>query len=128
MQPFCSVEQYTARFGDVANVAQLQECLLSATALMREHMDAAHVAYDEPTESFAFTLMDVCRGVANRLMPTDGGEGIPQGVTSYQQTAGPYSGTYTFASSFATPRLTRQEFRRLGIGLITTIDLTAGAQ
>ena len=89
--------------------------------------DAAGVSYDKPNEAFAFTLMDVCRGVANRLMPTDGGEGIPQGVTSYQQTAGPYSGTYTFASSFATPRLTRQELRRLGIGLITTIDLTAGA-
>ena len=128
MQPFCSVEQYTARFGDVANVAQLSECLLSATARMRENMDPAGIDYEHPSEAFAYTLMDVCRGVANRLVPTDGGEGVPQGVTSYQQTAGPYSGTYTFASSFATPRLTRQELRRLGIGLITTINLTAGAQ
>ena len=104
MEAFATVDDYTERFGEVEDEEVLEQCLLSVTDTMMSEMDAAGIDYAEPSERFAWRLMDICRTVANRIMPVDS-EGVMQGVTQMSTTAGPYSQQFTFAASYGTPKL-----------------------
>ena len=115
MEAFATVDDYTERFGEVEDEEVLEQCLLSVTDTMMSEMDAAGIDYAEPSERFAWRLMDICRTVANRIMPVDS-EGVMQGVTQMSTTAGPYSQQFTFAASYGTPKLLPSELKRLGVG------------
>lgn len=114
MNSFATVNEYTARYGEVSDEEVLEECLADASAAIRSVLDKAHVDYSEPTEDFADRLMRVCRSVANRILPED--SSIMQGVTQMSTTAGPYSQQYTFSSSYGTPKLLMSELNLLGVG------------
>lgn len=113
--PFCTVEQYEARFGPVSNQAMLAECLDDASASIRMALSKHEVSWDDPDEDFAYRLMSVCRSMANRLMPAEG-SAVPQGVTQMGMTAGSYSEQYTFQSSYGTAKPLSSELSMLGIG------------
>ena len=115
MDVFATVEQYEARYGDVDNTEMLEECLKSASVVIRAKLDAAGIDYSDPDEDFEYRLMDVCRAVANRLMP-ESNEGVMQGVTQMSNTAGPYSQSFTFGTSYGTAKLYQSELEELGIG------------
>lgn len=114
MEAFATVDDYTARYGDVEDEDVLQECLADASAAIRAALDGK-VDYSEPSEDLADRLMRVCRSVANRILPEDG-EGVMQGVTQMSTTAGPYSQQFTFAASYGTPKLLPSELSLLGVG------------
>ena len=116
MTPFCTVAQYTARYGSVSDTTMLLACLEDCTAQICAELDAREIDYDDPSESFTDRLMRVCRSMANRVMPASGGEDVPVGVSQMSETTGPYSMQYTFATSYGTPKMLPSEMRMLGIG------------
>ena len=115
MDPFCTVEQYQARFGVVVDTGVLQECLSDASALICAKLDAAGIGYSAPSEDFADRLMRVCRSMASRMMPASDAD-IPFGATQMGMTAGPYNRQYTFSGGgYGTPKLLDSELDLLGV-------------
>ena len=112
MEPFCTVEQYTARVGAVDDEGILEECLSDATATIAAILDARGIDYTEPSEDYADRLMRVCRSMANRIMPSST---IPGGATQASITGGPYSQGWTFAAPYGTPKPLASELKLLGI-------------
>lgn len=115
---YATVAEYEARYGEVADEALLQECLDDCTAVIQVELDRRGVDYADPSEQFADRLMRVCRSMANRVMPTSdaGTTDVPVGITAMTATAGPYSRTYNFASTYGTPKMLPSEMALLGIG------------
>lgn len=115
---YATIDQYEARYGTVADEAMLQECLDDCTAVIQAELDRRGVDYSEPSESFAARLKIVCRSMANRVMPTGdaGTTDVPVGITAMTATAGPYSRSYTFATTYGTPKMLPSEMALLGIG------------
>lgn len=113
---YATIDQYEARYGTVADEAMLQECLDDCSAVIDAELDRRGVDYADPSESFADRLMRVCRSMANRVMPSDGASDVPVGVTEMTATAGPYSRTYSFASTYGTPKMLPSEMALLDIG------------
>lgn len=114
MEPFATVEQYEARFGDVDDKSMLDECLGDASSAIRSALDARNVDYSEPDDALADRLMRCCRSVANRIMP--GGVDVPLGASSVAETDGPYSRTVSYAPSYGIPKLLPSELSMLGLG------------
>lgn len=125
MEAFATVEQYEARYGEVLNTKQLEECLNSATSVMMDALDKAHIDYSQPNDKFKYTLMDVCRNVANRIMPLQNA-GMPYGATSMSMGAVGFSESYSFESPYGSPRLRKDEKRRLGIGAAQIFSVRVG--
>lgn len=116
MEPFATVEQYEARFGEVDDKSMLGQCLDDATAAIRAEFAKRHVdmAAKLEDEMFADACMRVCRSVANRIMP--GGVDVPLGASSVAETDGPYSRTVSYAPSYGIPKLLPSELSMLGLG------------
>ena len=112
---YATTGQYVARYGQVANVALLQECLDDATAAIDSALDQARIDHEDPSDEFADRLMRVCRSMANRIYPSEGAA-IPQGARSATVTAVGFSETYSFGASYGTPKLLPSERSMLGIG------------
>lgn len=113
MEAFATVEQYEARFGEVADKAMLVECLEDATAAVMAALDSAHIDYSEPDDRLACRMMRVTRSVANRIMPQDFGR---VGVTQVSMTAGPYTEQVSYTPAYSTPKLLPSELDMLGVG------------
>lgn len=116
MEPFATVEQYEARFGEVDDKSMLGQCLDDATAAIRTEFAKCHVDINAKLEDelFADACMRVCRSVANRIMP--GGVDVPLGASSVAETDGPYSRTVSYAPSYGLPKLLPSELSMLGLG------------
>ena len=111
MQAFATIEQYDARYPNrVVADEVLEECLLSATATIMNALNSRGIDYENPDELMAFNLMDVCRSVANRIMPSD----MPMGATQFSMTAGPYTQTTSYSPTYGLPRLLKSELDMLG--------------
>lgn len=111
---YATVEQYEARFGAVSNTSMLQECLDDCTAVIDSALNRYGINPSEQGESYADILMRVCRSMANRVYPSDGGD-IPQGATSFSETAGVYSQSFSFATTYGTPKILGSELALLGV-------------
>ena len=112
---FASVEDYTARYGSVADEGMLIECLEDCSALMESEMDRHGVSYDNPSYVMADRLMRVCRSMAHRVMPDESSNDIPVGATQASFTAGPYNQQFTLQTAYGTPRVNADERILLGI-------------
>lgn len=115
---YATVAEYVARYGCVDDCALLQECLDDCSAVIDAELDRRGVDYADPSDSFADRLMRVCRSMANRVMPAsgDGESDVPVGITAMTATAGPYSRTYSFSTTYGTPKMLPSEMALLGIG------------
>lgn len=113
---YATVEQYVARYGSVADVYMLQECLNDCTAAIDAELDRHGIDHGEPSEAYADRLMRACRSMARRVMPAEDETDIPVGATQASFTAGPYSQQFTLATSYGTPRVNADERALLGIG------------
>lgn len=112
---FCSIEQYEARYGAVADKDVLRECLGDSSAEIASILDAYGIDYANPSDVFADKLMRVCRSMTNRIMPTT--NELPAGVTQTSITGGVYSQSYSFAAPYGTPKPLESELEMLGIPL-----------
>lgn len=113
---YATIDEYEARFGAVADHALLQECLNDCSeaidlALERHGGDCA----DRPRPSVERLKM-VCRSMANRIMPSEGGADIPVGATQASFTAGPYNQQFTFQTTYGVPKPNAEELKMLGVG------------
>ena len=113
MDAFATVSDYEARFGPVADAAMLEECLKSATVAIIRAV-GTRLDYDNPDDTLEYALMDVCRSVANRIMPS--GTDIPVGATQMSTTAGPYQQTFSLPTAYSSPKLLPSELAMLGLG------------
>jgi hypothetical protein len=117
MTPFATIAEYDVRFpGRTASDTTLAACLESATASIAEALDKAGIDWANPSESLSFRMMDVCRSVANRILPQEGTVDIPQGVTQTSITAVGFQQSYSFSPSYGVARLLPSELDLLGIG------------
>lgn len=119
MAAFATADQYRDKYETELDDEALDEWLADASDMMRGEMDASGVSYAEPGESFAETLMRVCRDVAHRAIGDDADDelAIPYGVTQMNMSGGSYSRGYSFGNPYDDLFLTASEKRRLGIGL-----------
>lgn len=113
---FASVEDYTNRYGSVADEGMLSECLDDCSALMESEMDRRGVSYANPSYAMADRLMRVCRSMAYRIMPKQDATDVPVGATQMSVTAGSYTQSVTFGATYGTPKMLESDFRMLGIG------------
>lgn len=115
MEALATKAQYDARFpGRSAPDEVLDECLMSATVAIVRALDARGVDRHDPDDVMEYAMMDTCRTVANRIMPSGGD--VPAGVTQMAVTAGPYSQTTSYTPSYGAPKLLPSELALLGIG------------
>lgn len=114
MEPFATVEQYEARYGDVDDAGVLGEILMDATREIAAALEQAGIDFSEPTEEFAARLMQVCRSMASRAMGDDGE--IPYGVTQYSQGAGEYTQSFSVGNPYGDVYLSKSERKMLGLG------------
>lgn len=114
MEPYASVEDYVARYGEVDDPKLLYELLMDATRLIASELERVGLPTDD--EVAADRRMQVCRTVSNRAMSQESGEsGIPVGATQFSQTAGPYTESFSFKYPSRDIYLTKAERRLLGI-------------
>lgn len=113
---FASVEDYTARYGSVADEGMLIECLEDCSALMESEMDRHGVSYDNPSYVMADRLMRVCRSMAYRIMPKQDASDVPVGATQMSVTAGSYTQSVTFGATYGSPKMMAEDYRMLGMG------------
>lgn len=113
MAAFATVDQYTARFGAVADEGVLQQCLDDASAVILATLEQHGIDYMDMGDEYADRLMRVCRSMANRIMPTDAE--MPAGATQASMTGGPYSQSWTFSAPYGTPKMLASEMHLLGL-------------
>ena len=114
MQAFATIEQYDARYPNRAvSDDVLSECLMSATATIMNALNSRGIDYSNPDELMTFNLMDVCRSVANRIVPVE--PVYPQGVTQASLSAVGFSEAFTFGNSYGVGKLLPGELKQLGI-------------
>ena len=117
MEPFATIEQYEERYGAVEDDVALSACLEDASAAIVSVLEKHGLTPADMADDPAERLMRTCRSVAHRLMPAgDAGVDVPMGAESASVTAGPYTQSFTFGSSYGTPRLLPSELEMLGIG------------
>lgn len=117
MEPFASVEDYRRAYPDDETPDEvLGERLLEATDVMCAAMDASEISYTDPTESFTYRLMRVCRTVTRRALGGGGGSDVPFGATQLSETAASFTASMQFANPTGDMYLTAQERESLGIG------------
>lgn len=115
MEPFATVEQYEARFGEVDDHDLLSEVLMDVTRLIASELARSGIPIDDD-EQTADLRMQVCRAAAYRTMGQEADATLPIGATQYSQTTGPYSESVSIGNPYRDVYLTKTERRMLGIG------------
>jgi hypothetical protein len=114
--PYCSVEQFFARYPDRrGNVdeEQLYECLMDATRVLSVELPLVGI---DPEDADADLLMQACRQMTERVVPSGDGADIPVGATQASFTAGPYNQQFTMKTPYGSPKFGDSEKRLFGIG------------
>lgn len=126
-EPFCSVEQFLARYPDrrgVVDEDQLHECLMDATRALAVALDDLIDVEDTDAD----LLMQACRQMTERVVPSGDGADIPVGATQASFTAGPYNQQFTMKAAYGSPRVTSSELSLFGIGHRIGCGLIGGAR
>ena len=115
MEPFATVGQYEARYGDVDDQDILQEILMEATREIFAARDRAGIDYQEPNETYSDRLMQACRSMAFRAMGQADAE-LPYGVTQFSEGAGDFSSSLSFRNPYGEVYISKAERHLLGLG------------
>lgn len=113
MEPFATVEQYEARYGEAADRDLLAEVLMDVTRLMASELERSGIPMDAGK---ADLRMQVCRSAAYRAMGQESSQELPIGATQYTHSAGVYSESVSIGNPYRDVYLTKSERRLLGIG------------
>ena len=117
MEPFASVEDYRRAYPDdeIADDV-LHEKLLEATDVMCPELDEHDIDYSDPSESFTYRLMRICRTMVHRAIGSTSNPDVPFGATEFSETNDFVNAATKFANPYGDLFLTEQERRSLGIG------------
>lgn len=112
MEPFATVEDYEARYGEAKDEKRLSIALADASAFIASEMSRAGVAInpDDETQSAALTYVTCL--VVNRVERS----GMYAGLSSVSQGAGGYTASVSVYNPGGGFRLYAEERRMLGIG------------
>jgi hypothetical protein len=89
---------------------------MEATDLIMGELDKHDISYTDPSESFSYRLMRVCRTVVHRALGSTDASDVPFGATELMQKAGDFSASVNLANPYGDLFLTAQERESLGIG------------
>lgn len=114
MDAFASVEDYTKRYGDVADSDRVEVILSDASdAMLNAYESSWGEAYQEGAhEQFDRSATAVCCAIAHRSLS------VPaefEGASQYSQTAGSYNASITFSNPTGDIYLSKTELKRLGL-------------
>lgn len=116
--PFATVSDLEARWRGLSEAEQARAAVLlaDASALIRDMVPG----WEQVSEQ---TLRAICCAVVRRAMSVD--VDLPDGVSSFNETAGPFSQQMSFSNPTGDLYLTRAEKARMGVGVATaaSIDL-----
>lgn len=116
--PFATVSDLEARWRGLSEAEQARAAVLlaDASALIRDTVPG----WGQVSEQ---TLRAICCAVVRRAMSVD--VDLPDGVSSFNETAGPFTQQMSFANPTGDLYLTRAEKARMGVGVATaaSIDL-----
>lgn len=115
MEAFATSDQYQLRYGDVDDVAALDETLMDATREIAAALDAAGISYDSPSADFADRLMQACRSMASRAMGSVGGS-VPFGATQFSQGAIGLTESFSLGNPYGEVYISKAERKLLGLG------------
>ena len=129
MTPFCTVEDYRARYpSDATDDAVLLECLMEATDTVMGELDGHDIDYSDPSESFSFRLMRVTRTVAHRALGSTNDDDVPFGATQISEGSGDFTATVHLGNPYGDMFLTQAEKDALGIGKMRACVLSPYGQ
>ncbi|MDU1018173.1 MAG: Gp19/Gp15/Gp42 family protein [Clostridium perfringens] len=116
--PFATVSDLEARWRGLSEAEQGRAAVLlgDASALIRDTIPGWGQVSNQ-------TLLAICCAVVRRAMSVD--VDLPDGVSSFNETAGPFTQQMSFANPTGDLYLTRAEKARMGVGVATaaSIDL-----
>lgn len=110
MEPLATLADYEARYGAADSPQRVTTRLMDATAIILSEMGTYAHGEDEALDLIARQVC--CEMVHNALSAPLGIEG----ATQYQQTAGSYSASMSFANADGSLRLLPSMRQKLGIG------------
>lgn len=114
MEPFATASDLAARWRALSaeEKARAEVLLDDGSALLAERLARAGVEVDPSDEVQATNLRSVCCAIVQRAMT------VPEdmaGVSQFSQTAGPFTGSASYANPHADLYLTSTEQKRLGL-------------
>lgn len=114
MDAFASVEDYTKRYGDVADSDRVEVILSDASdAMLNAYESSWGEAYQEGAhEQFDRSATAVRCAIAHRSLSVPAGF---EGASQYSQTAGSYNASITFSNPTGDIYLSKTELKRLGL-------------
>lgn len=114
MEPFATPDDLQDRWRTLDKAEETRATVLlgDASALVAGELVRAGVVVDPSDEVQAANLRSVCCSMVRRSMDVPDGMA---GVSQCSQTAGPYSGSASFANPHADLYMTSSERRRLGL-------------
>ena len=111
---YATKAQYDARYpGRTVGDAMLDECLEDASTAIDVALEGAGIDVSDVSEDMEDRMMRVCRSVANRMVPA--GTDVPVGVTQASITAVGFTQSYSYGTTYGTPKLLKSELALLGI-------------
>lgn len=118
MEPYASVEDYVARYGEEIEGERLGSLLMDASRRISAELEAAGIDPAAKGEEYAERLAQVCRSMVHRCVDRHESDfgALPPGVTQFSQSAQDFSRSFSFANVYTEPKLTRDERRFLGLG------------
>lgn len=112
MEPFATVADYEARYGEVDDKKRLELALSDASAFIASEMARAGVAVDPDDQAQAQALAYVACLLVNRVERS----GMYAGLSNVSQGAGGYTASVSVYNPGGGFRLYAEERRMLGIG------------
>lgn len=117
MEPYASVEEYEAAYGQEVDRGRLSVLLGDATRRISAELEASGIDPSGMGEGYPERLSQVCRSMVHRCVDRHESAygSMPAGVSQFSQGAGDFSRSFTFANVYTEPKLTKDERRFLGI-------------
>lgn len=113
MEPFATVEDYAARYGEPGDARRCAALLEDASAQMLSAFEAVYGPYQEGVcAAFDRNAAPVCCLLANRVLSAPG---VLSGATQYSQGAGGYTASVTFGSAMGEMYLGKTVREALGL-------------
>lgn len=98
---YATISDYIAVYDTDATQERLEAYLDKASRKIDAAIAMRGAALpEEVSEELSAALRDVCCDMVHRVMPSSGGGDMPDGITSYSQTEGGFSESFSWAQPY----------------------------
>lgn len=100
MRPFCDIDSYQRRFGEVEDVEAVYELLMDATRKLAAECENHGIDWKHADDEYKDRLMQVCREMAKRAISmNDTDTEIPFGASQITTSVNSFSDQISFTSA-----------------------------